>query len=382
MLHVARPAQCAWAARGATRNTKNSRKNSNRRWWPQTDSSRRPRITSPSCCAKPIGWKNTCGSGSRGRPVRVCRELSEQARVEVEIRMSEGAYVGSIAAVSDFRAALITFLHEVREAVTAHDIELPGHTRLAASKGSPSRWHQEARSAEDAVTAAKIELERCRASKLPGGGTPSCMEEKKLLERARAKPGIRCRQNRRRTKWGATCRERSAGYKSRANQLAMLFDADLPQAIATLDRAFGARIVHRACDRRRAAMRWPARPLLAMSPHCQAHGRRRAGRRSNPAELAESDQPGSAAEEIRHEARDLTTGAAKLHKAWKKLLVALGRRRSQMARLGEHPVRGKISDALGSADHTHLERMRSLAAALAAARERLRSTAADRPKPT
>jgi hypothetical protein len=35
------------------------------------------------------------------------------------------------------------------------------------------------------VVEAKIELERCRVSSLPGGGTPSCMEEKKALDRAK-----------------------------------------------------------------------------------------------------------------------------------------------------------------------------------------------------
>lgn len=153
--------------------------------------------------------------------------------------MSEGAYVGSFAAVRDFRAALVTFLHEAREAVAAHDDELARAIEWLAEV-QPSYWKHQARLADDAVTAAKIELERCRVSKLPGGGTPSCMEEKKLYERARARREHVHDKIEATKRWRHAIEREALEYSSRANQLATLFDADMPQALATLERVLAA----------------------------------------------------------------------------------------------------------------------------------------------
>jgi hypothetical protein len=153
--------------------------------------------------------------------------------------MTEGAYVGSIDAVRDFRAALHTFLQEVRESMCSYDLEMR-RTLEWLLEAQPKRWQQEARRSEDAIVQAKIELERCRSSKLPGGEQPSCSEERKSLERARQRRDYVLEKIEAVRKWGYVVEREAAEYTGRANQLSGVFDSDLPQAIATLDRVLTA----------------------------------------------------------------------------------------------------------------------------------------------
>jgi hypothetical protein len=153
--------------------------------------------------------------------------------------MSQSAYVGSLEAVRDFRAAMCTFLAEVREAMVSYDLEVR-RTLDWLLEAQPKRWHQEVRNCEEAASKARIELERCRASSLPGGGTPSCMEERKSLERSRARLQYAHDKLESVRKWGYVLGREADEYTGRAHQLAGLFDAELPQAIATLDRILSA----------------------------------------------------------------------------------------------------------------------------------------------
>jgi hypothetical protein len=149
--------------------------------------------------------------------------------------MSQGAYVGSIDAVRDFRAALHTFLAEIREAITSQDLEVR-RTLEWILEAEPKRWQQELRRAEDAITQTKIELERCRVSKLPGGGTPSCIEEKKALDRARQRRDYVADKIDAVRKWGGVLSHETAEYSGRAAQLNGLCDTEMPRALALLDR--------------------------------------------------------------------------------------------------------------------------------------------------
>jgi hypothetical protein len=153
--------------------------------------------------------------------------------------MTEGAYVGSFEAVRDFRAALHTFLQEVREAMCSYDLEVR-RTLDWLLEAQPKRWQQEVRNCDETVAKAKIDLERCRISKLPGGGTPSCMEERKALERARHRRQYAQDKIESVRKWGYVLGREAEEYTGRAHQLSGMFDADLPQAIAMLDRVLSA----------------------------------------------------------------------------------------------------------------------------------------------
>jgi hypothetical protein len=150
--------------------------------------------------------------------------------------MSNGAEVGSIDAVRQFRAALVTFAEEAREALGSYEMEV-GRALQWLLESQPQYWKQQVRICEDRVTEAKIELERCRASKLPGGETPSCMEEKKSLERARQRWQYVQDKIAATRKWGYVAQREESEYSGRASQLSTLFDAEVPRALAMLERA-------------------------------------------------------------------------------------------------------------------------------------------------
>ena len=64
--------------------------------------------------------------------------------------MSTQAYVNSFEAVRDFRAALVVFLHEAREAIASHDLEVR-RTLEWILDVEPQRWHQQARACADCL---------------------------------------------------------------------------------------------------------------------------------------------------------------------------------------------------------------------------------------
>src|SRR5580704_11097339 len=97
--------------------------------------------------------------------------------------MSSGANVGSIDVVREFRVSMNTFLYEARDALATYEMEVQRTLEWLLS-GAPAFWQNELRKAEAVVTQAKLDLQRCRAMPLPGGGQPACLEERKLLERA------------------------------------------------------------------------------------------------------------------------------------------------------------------------------------------------------
>jgi len=150
--------------------------------------------------------------------------------------MTNAARVTSIDAVREFRAALLVFLHDARDALLS--VELENRRALEwISDGQPNFWRNEIRRGEEAVLRAKDDLHRCRASPLPGGGVPSCMEERKALERAQNRL-VHARDKAETTKrWSRTVQHEITEYTGRANQLHGTLDADMPEAVKFLDRA-------------------------------------------------------------------------------------------------------------------------------------------------
>jgi hypothetical protein len=149
--------------------------------------------------------------------------------------MSGGAHVDSFEVLRDFRAAVATFADEARDALATYDLEL-GRTLEWLLAHQPQAWQQEIRNAEEAVRVARIELGRCRSQRLPGGGEPSCMEEKKILEREKRRQQFAEEKLIATRKWGQNFTRDATQYTSRASQLGDLLDADLPRALALLDR--------------------------------------------------------------------------------------------------------------------------------------------------
>jgi hypothetical protein len=150
--------------------------------------------------------------------------------------MEQAARVTSIEAIREFRTALMQFSHECRDALGSVDLESRRALEWVLQR-QPAYWQQQARIGHERVLAARDDLHRCRASPLPGGGTPSCMEERKALERAQRRLAyceekiVAVRQA------GAVTQQEVTEYDGRANQLVAVLDADIPRAVAFLDRA-------------------------------------------------------------------------------------------------------------------------------------------------
>lgn len=149
--------------------------------------------------------------------------------------MNEGAHVGSIAAVREFRAALCTFAHDARDALVAFDTESRRSLEWLF-EAVPKHWREELRRAEEAVTQARIDLERARNSRLPGGEPRSCLAERKALERARGRRQYVEEKIQKARHWAAVASRESKEYQGRAHQLEALFDEHVPRALAQLDR--------------------------------------------------------------------------------------------------------------------------------------------------
>ncbi len=149
--------------------------------------------------------------------------------------MSSGANVSSIEAVQEFRVALNTFAFEARDALAVYEMEV--HRTLDwIQRGAPLAWENEYRKSEAAVGQAKIDLSRCRSMPLADGSAPSCMEEKKQLERARQRLAYVENKIQVVRKAGQAADREATEYKGRASQLASLLDGEMPRAIALLDR--------------------------------------------------------------------------------------------------------------------------------------------------
>ena len=96
--------------------------------------------------------------------------------------MTGPADVRSTAAIEDFRVALRRFGERVASILESLDGQLR-RVQEWVEHDLPSQWRGEIRAAEDAVQAAKLELEKCLMMPV-AGERPSCREERTNLENA------------------------------------------------------------------------------------------------------------------------------------------------------------------------------------------------------
>ena len=98
--------------------------------------------------------------------------------------MSGQADVKSIDTLVFVKAALASFAHESGQALG--EVQLEGRRGVEyLTMERAAYWKSEVRRAGDAVNKAIKDLEHCRAFKKVGDNTPSCIEEKKNLDKAR-----------------------------------------------------------------------------------------------------------------------------------------------------------------------------------------------------
>jgi hypothetical protein len=152
--------------------------------------------------------------------------------------MNGQAGVHSIAALEEFKAALVKFDTEAREALSISD--------MSARRGLDwfqndllKQWQTEVRKSEDAVTNAKSELERCRMQKF-GDRTPDCTDQRVALKKAQARLEEAQKKVLAVKKWSRVLNDEAEEYRSLSQELNNTLAGEMPKAIHELKRMLDA----------------------------------------------------------------------------------------------------------------------------------------------
>jgi len=149
--------------------------------------------------------------------------------------MSTQADVKSVDTLAFVRAALIAYAHDSGQALA--DIEIEGQRGIDyITVDRAGYWKAEIRRAAEAVNQAIKDLEYCRAYKKVGDNTPSCIEEKKALEKARKRLAQAEEKAELVRRWTPVVLQQFREACVRLVRFREVLDVDCPRAIAALDR--------------------------------------------------------------------------------------------------------------------------------------------------
>jgi hypothetical protein len=148
--------------------------------------------------------------------------------------MSTGANVQSSTAIEAVRGSLMLFTDQVREGLAELGSEMR-RTLEWLEHDRPRYWKEQRRLAHDEVHTAQQALHRCLMFPV-AGERPSCYEERAALKKAQAKLAYCDEKVERVRHWQKTMQHESFEYEGRISQLERLLEADVPQAIAVLNK--------------------------------------------------------------------------------------------------------------------------------------------------
>jgi len=144
------------------------------------------------------------------------------------------ANVQSLEAIEAVRAALASFLDQVRDALTELDIEMRRVTQWL-QQDRPRHWKTQIRLAADHLHEAQQALHRCLMFPV-AGERPSCYEERAALKKAQARLAY-CEEKAERVRhWQRTVEHELFEYEGRISQLVRVVEVDVPEAIGVLHR--------------------------------------------------------------------------------------------------------------------------------------------------
>ena len=148
--------------------------------------------------------------------------------------MTNSAQVTSIEAVRAFRAALLQFGDEAEDSVVM--LNLASRKAIQWLQQDRARyWPEQVRKAQEWVVQARNELERCQL-RYGSEQAPSCMDQKKALEKARRRLRL-CEEKVKAVKrWINTIRQELDNFQGELGKLTNWLEADLPRAAAALER--------------------------------------------------------------------------------------------------------------------------------------------------
>jgi hypothetical protein len=153
--------------------------------------------------------------------------------------MQGPAYVNSIAAIQDFKNALVMYVAESNQGTSNLDTEIRrAYDWIAVDRAQ--FWRNEIRRANDAVVRAKDELHHARTFKRIDDYVPSCIDERKALERAQQRLKLAEEKAEAVKKWTRALQHELNEYAGRRAQFTAVLEVDLPKAMAGLERIMAA----------------------------------------------------------------------------------------------------------------------------------------------
>lgn len=149
--------------------------------------------------------------------------------------MSDQADVKSIDTLAFVKAAFAAFAHETNQAVS--EIEIQGQRAVEwITVDRAAFWKAEIRRRSDIVNKAVKDLEHCRTFKKVGDNTPSCVEEKKALDKARKLLETAERKAEAVRRWTPVVQQQFRETCVRLVRFREVIDVDCPRAMAQLEK--------------------------------------------------------------------------------------------------------------------------------------------------
>lgn len=145
------------------------------------------------------------------------------------------ANVQSQTAISDFRADLCSFIVEARQALTAIDMEARRAVEYITETQAQA-WQGEVRRGFEKVAHAKLEIHNVRTFKRIGDHVPSCIQEKKELDKAERRLRLAEAKVEAVRHWGRMAEQAFREFQTRLAQFIGILDGELPKAVSSLER--------------------------------------------------------------------------------------------------------------------------------------------------
>lgn len=143
------------------------------------------------------------------------------------------ANISDVAALDEFRRALIRFREEVGVAIAEADSEVKS-TFIWLERDRLLHWRRAVPRLEEELTSAKTALFRKEMQTMGTGQRPSTIDEKKLVERSRRRVDDARERLESTRRWLATLERDVSLFKGAMSPVASLVDRDLPDAILRL----------------------------------------------------------------------------------------------------------------------------------------------------
>ena len=149
--------------------------------------------------------------------------------------MSDQADVKSIDTLAFVKAAFAAFAHEANQAVS--EIEIQGQRAVEwITVDRAAFWKAEIRRRSDIVNKAIKDLEHCRTFKKVGDTPPSCVEEKKALDKARKLLETAERTAEAVRRWTPVVQQQFRETCVRLVRFREVIDVDCPRSMAQLEK--------------------------------------------------------------------------------------------------------------------------------------------------